>query len=1116
MIPRRQIHWLSFAVALAYLTTVQCSARAQVSNWTFPSSGSGNFQDPANWSEGVPGTNGLAQFIQNLTTTVNFTGPVTNRGLAVATGNVTFAIGDGQTYTVTGMNSFQVGGQINGNPATANLTITSGTLAPSAFNSNPFGSGVGVSGGTGTITVNGANAAFKPTGRVDFGIFGNGTLNVISGSAELPGTPVFGALGAGQFGPTASTGTLAVGGSSGPGHATVSVPDGMTIGFGGVGNLQVGLTGTLSTGSDVNLAALSSATGDALIAGTWNHSNGTIYVGGQANAIGGTGSLNIDTGGVVTVTGSGSGVIDYGSTLIFGTLTTPSLNVNGSVSVKSTGTLNTGPDVNIGSGFTGLPGTVIVNGTWNHSGGAINIGGSGSGTVTVGPGGSFTASGTGAGSGVLINSLGTLTINGGTVTTSNLTNNGTLNLQGGTLTIDAGELFTSTALEYNGTLNLRNGATAQLPAGAGLAFGTNGQQGTLNVTSGAQATISGAVTIASGGNGVAFATIGGGNSTAATSLTSAVSIDVGSNGAMAGNLTLNNHATVSAPIVDAGNGAGSGGSIVVAAGGAILCDNAFLATGANASAVAYVAGTWTATNQFEVGGKGGALGASAVLTITPGGVVNAGNYLSVYQPGTVNLNGGTISMGTFYPYGGVFNFNSGIVAFTGDWTADYPQVSGLLPSGILTGGKAISVAGTASLQMPITLNGGSFSTGILENAGALTLNTGTFSLTNSSLTIGSTGQLGQFLTVGPGLNVRVTGAGKSLTVGPDGVLSLTGGSAAGTSIFNNGEVDFGSPVAALGLAGQPLANAGRMQGTGRVNANLSNNANGVISADAGQRLVFAGASNFNNANGAISLTGGTVEFTGSLTNAPGGFISGRGVFRGSSLNSSGTGLTNSGVVAFSGGTSDVYGKVNNVGGSSGGQIIIGGDGLLTFHDDVVHNGQEIRTVSGSRIVFLGGQSGSGPFTGAGDVENDGDLRPGNSPGIANYGGGLILGHSAMLHLDIGGTTPGTGYDQLNVAGRLQLDGTLEVDPYGGFMPSPGDMFTVMTFGSVQGMFSGYAGLNSFPGFEIVPTFGSHSLMLTAVPVPEPGSFLLLACPAGIAWARYWRRRWAVADTTDLG
>ena len=60
----------------------------------------------------------------------------------------------------------------------------------------------------------------------------------------------------------------------------------------------------------------------------------------------------------------------------------------------------------------------------------------------------------------------------------------------------------------------------------------------------------------------------------------------------------------------------------------------------------------------------------------------------------------------------------------------------------------------------------------------------------------------------------------------------------------------------------------------------------------------------------------------------------------------------------------LYGKVTNTG---TGSILTVGGGTTTFHDDVVHNGAEIRTSSGARTVFLGAQSGAGNFTGTGTI-----------------------------------------------------------------------------------------------------------------------------------------------------
>src|SRR5207253_2745156 len=219
--------------------------------------------------------------------------------------------------------------------------------------------------------------------------------------------------------------------------------------------------------------------------------------------------------------------------------------------------------------------------------------------------------------------------------------------------------------------------------------------------------------------------------------------------------------------------------------------------------------------------------------------------------------------------------------------------------------------------------------------------------------------------------------------------------------------------------------------------------------DASQRLVFTGGTNTNNLNGTIEMTGGTVEFTGLLTNAAGGLISGRGVFRGSTANVSATGLSNSGAVAFSAGTSDVYGKVQNL---SGGQIVSAGGGVLTFHDDVTHNGTEIRTGAGSRTVFFGAESGAGPFTGTGIVEMQGDLRPGNSPASVPFAGDLVLGNSANLHAEIGGTTLGSQYDHLQVAGQMTFAGNLDATLINGFTPSVGQRFDIVTFGSRVGTF----------------------------------------------------------------
>jgi hypothetical protein len=57
-----------------------------------------------------------------------------------------------------------------------------------------------------------------------------------------------------------------------------------------------------------------------------------------------------------------------------------------------------------------------------------------------------------------------------------------------------------------------------------------------------------------------------------------------------------------------------------------------------------------------------------------------------------------------------------------------------------------------------------------------------------------------------------------------------------------------------------------------------------------------------------------------------------------------------------------------------------------------------------------------------------------------------------LHVRVAGTTPGSGYDQLQVDGAVTLDGTLTVSLANAFAPSAGDEFDILDWGSLSGTF----------------------------------------------------------------
>ena len=426
-----------------------------------------------------------------------------------------------------------------------------------------------------------------------------------------------------------------------------------------------------------------------------------------------------------------------------------------------------------------------------------------------------------------------------------------------------------------------------------------------------------------------------------------------------------------------------------------------------------------------------------MLNINSGTSADVTGPLQIWSGGTVNLNGGALNVGALNKLGS-FNFNSGTLNLTNsDLLVD---TGGSLGSNIyLSSFRSLGVSGTTTLNgaSTLTLDGGTFSTGSLVNNGGFNFNRGTFNLTGDNLTIGNGGLFGSVAQFDINRSVNVT---NTTTINSGAILSLVDGSFTSGTTINNGTVNLAGPVSTLG--GGTLTNNGLLGGNGRVSASLTNNAGGEVDASAGNSVRFTGSGNTN--WGDINLTGGTARFDQDLTNFNGGFIAGRGT-----LVTNG-GLTNHGIIALSGGNTDILGDVNN----SSGKIVVSGNGTVTFYDDLVHNGSEIRVSSGSSAVFFGGMSGAGAYTGTGTLFAEGDLNPGNSPGLVTIEGSLSLGVTSNSQFEIGGMGRGTEYDAFAIGGALSLGGNLEVSLYdvgsGLFSPQAGDSFDLFTADTISG------------------------------------------------------------------
>ena len=105
---------------------------------------------------------------------------------------------------------------------------------------------------------------------------------------------------------------------------------------------------------------------------------------------------------------------------------------------------------------------------------------------------------------------------------------------------------------------------------------------------------------------------------------------------------------------------------------------------------------------------------------------------------------------------------------------------------------------------------------------------------------------------------------------------------------------------------------------------------------------------------------------------------------------------------------------------------------------------------------------------------------------------MLLDPSNTLILDVAGSTPGSGYDQLEISGLATLDGTLDVDLMDGFTPSAGQSFDLFE-GAMTGNFSQV----NLPALPSGLSWDAENLYTAGVVtvVPEPSTLALLAVGA---------------------
>jgi len=219
----------------------------------------------------------------------------------------------------------------------------------------------------------------------------------------------------------------------------------------------------------------------------------------------------------------------------------------------------------------------------------------------------------------------------------------------------------------------------------------------------------------------------------------------------------------------------------------------------------------------------------------------------------------------------------------------------------------------------------------------------------------------------------------------------------------------------------------------------------------------------------------------------------------------------SGTVTQTGGTVDAKGSLRLGIGS-------GTTGIYNLQGGVL-NATTITSGAGTATFnFTGGTLHAGNVQFA-LTNQGGTLAPGQSAGttlIDGTGASYDQLDPGILAIELGGYTAGTEYDVLDVAGPVNLAGSLQVSLIDGFVPVTGDTFDVVT-GTDITLDPGFsleqpAGLTAGNFFlmDVISGGPRGEILQLTLSVPEPAGLLLLALGAAalLAYGRRRRRRGA--------
>ena len=303
---------------------------------------------------------------------------------------------------------------------------------------------------------------------------------------------------------------------------------------------------------------------------------------------------------------------------------------------------------------------------------------------------------------------------------------------------------------------------------------------------------------------------------------------------------------------------------------------------------------------------------------------------------------------------------------------------------------------------------------------------------------------------GNGGDVTVVSAGDIIThgTGAYGIFAQSVGGGGGLAGDLGNGLSFAGSVGGAGSAGDV-----HIIHTGNITT-YGDDADGIFAQSAGGtnnggsvEIDYIGSINVYGSNSsAIYVQSRGDQASGNLT-----LTLHNGVFQGG-------GGTSAGVWFADGGnnTLDNFNTITTLNGIAG-NAIIGGTGNETINNDgIVIGSVDLGAGQNQFNNYSGSRLNAGPIInlGAGNrFLNNGTLAPGG-PGVLEttaLTGNFVQFSNGVVEVELGSTT---AYDHLAISGTASLDGTLSAARFGGFAPTKGDQFTVLTaVGGVTGQFT---------------------------------------------------------------